>query len=45
MTTVVSVIIACSLENYVASGCIPTELLSMPVEMCYYDEYVSTRSN
>ena len=35
MTTTLVVIVSCTLFNYQASNCIPPELLSMPVEMCY----------
>ena len=37
MTTVVSVIIACTVHNHIRSGCIPKELLQQKVEMCYYE--------
>jgi len=34
MTTTVTVIIACSLANYIHSGCVPDELWGMEVEEC-----------
>ena len=36
MTTILTVIVACTLENYVRSNCVPPELLKMEIEYCYY---------
>lgn len=38
MTATVTLIVACTLQNYIVSNCVPPELLKMPVEMCYYND-------
>jgi hypothetical protein len=38
MSIAVSVIVACTLQNYIKSNCVPEELLKMPVAMCIYQE-------
>lgn len=34
MTTTVTVIVLCTLANYIESNCVPPELWEMPVEQC-----------
>lgn len=34
ITTTVTVVIACTMHNYIESKCVPPEMWDMPVEVC-----------
>lgn len=36
-TITVTVIVVCTMQNYIRSGCVPPELWTMPVETCEMD--------
>jgi hypothetical protein len=43
MITTLTVIVLCTMQNYIQSNCIPDELLNSKVEICEYERDENTR--